>query len=168
MMKEFHGLEQIWKIRQIRNGKVIYEEVKKNIIPDEGEKAKVDTFYRNNGSLYFGAAMFYVGLYKGSISESTTIHTIPNEPSGNGYTRQSIERSSVGWPTIEKHEGDWRVVSKTVTITASGGSIGPVSGAFLCTSSDNTGVIIGAVAFSIERTIPAGDKIEFQIRSKQK
>jgi len=167
-MKEFHGLEQIWTIRQIRNGKVIYEETKKNIIPDEGEKALVDTFYRKNDSLYFAADLFCIGLYRGSISEATTIHTIPNEPSGNSYSRQPIERSSVGWPTIEKHEGDWRVVSKTVTITASGGDIGPVSGAFLCTSSDDSGVLLGAVAMTIVRTIPAGDKIEFEIKAKQK
>ena len=167
-MKEFHGLEQIWTIRQIRNGRVIWEETKKNIIPDEGEKALVDTFYRNNSSLYFAAALFYVGLYRGSISEDTILSTIPNEPSGNGYGRQPVERSSVGWPTIEKHEDNWRVVSKALTISASGGSIGPINGAFLCTSSDNSGVLVGGVSMTVERTIPAGDKIEFEIKAKQK
>jgi hypothetical protein len=167
-MKNFHGLEQIWTIKQIHNGEVIWIEEKKNIIPDEGEKALVDTFYRANSALYFASAYFYVGLYKGSINESTILATIPGEPSGNGYARTAVERSEIGWPTIEQHEGDWRVVSKTLTITASGGSIGPVDGAFLCTSLNNTGVLIGAVAMSVSRTIPAGDKIEFTVKAKQK
>lgn len=167
-MKQFHGLEQIWTIRQIHNDKILWEETKKNIIVDEAEKAFVDTFYRNNSALYFAAATFYTGLYRGSIGESTILSTVPGEPSGNGYARTAIERSVVGWPTIEQHENDWRVVSKTITITASGGSIGPVDGTFLCTSLDDTGILIGALAFKASRTIPAGDKIEFFVRAKQK
>lgn len=157
-------LEQVWMIRHIRNGAVIYEEKKKNIIVDQGEKAIVDAFYRNRASVYFASAMFYVGLYKGSISEATILATIPNEPVGNGYSRQSIERSGVGWPTIEQDgNGNWRTISKTLEISAVGGDIGPVSGAFLGTSSDNSGVLIGAVSMAVERTILADDKIEFQI-----
>jgi len=167
-MKKFHELEQIWTISQIHNGEILWTETKKNIVPNEGEKAFVDTFYRKNADLYFAADTFYVGLYYGSVGESTVLATIPGEPSGNGYSRVAIERSTVGWPTIEEHENDWRVVSKTITITASGGSIGPVNGAFLCTSSDGTGVLIGAVAMKVSRNIPAGDKIEFVIRAKQK
>ena len=168
MMKKFHGLEQIWTMSQIRNGRVLWTETKKNIIPDEGEEAFVDTFYRNNAASYFAADTFYVGFYYGSVGESTILTTIPNEPSGNGYARVAVERSNVGWPTKEFHENDWRVVSKTITITASGGDIGPINGAFLCTSSNNTGALIGAVAMKVSRTIPAGDKVEFTIRAKQK
>jgi len=167
-MRKIYGLEQIWVIRQVRNNIVIFEKEIKNIIPNEGEKAIVDTFYRNNGALYFSTETFYVGLYNGSIGESTILSTVPGEPVGHGYSRQAIERSEVGWPTIELDDNDWRVVSKTVSITAVGGSIGPVTGAFLCTSLDNTGVLTGAVAMSVSRTIPAGDKIEFVIRAKQK
>lgn len=167
-MNNYHGLEQIWTSRQIHDGEVLWTETKKNIIVDEGEKALVDTFYRANSALYFATDYFYVGLYRGSVSESTILSTIPNEPSGDGYSRTAIARSVVGWPTIEKHENDWRVVSDTITLTASGGNIGPVNGAFLCTSIDNTGVLIGAVAMTVSRTIPAGDKIEFLVRAKQK
>ena len=162
-------VEQFWDIKHVRDGVVIYQELdKKNIVVDEGEKAILDVFYRKNDALYFAGDYFYIGLYKGSISESTILTTIPGEPSGNGYSRLQVERSSVGWSTIGKHEGDWRVVSKELELTASGGNIGPVGGAFICTSSDNSGVLIGAVAMAIERTIPAGDKIVFQIRAKQK
>ena len=157
------SLEQIWKVRQYHKGKVVYEETKKNIIVDEGEKAFVDVFYRGNSSLYFAATpLFYVGLYQGSVSEATVLTTIPNEPTTGAYVRQSIARSTAGWPTIEKHENDWRVVSTQVTFTATGGTIGPVSGAFLCTSLDNSGVLMGALSMAFERTIPAGDVIEFE------
>jgi len=167
-MKNFHGLEQIWTITQKRNGRILWAETKKNLIVDEGEKALVDTFYRNLAATYFVTADFWVGLYYGSLAETTVLGTIPEISAINGYARVQIERSVVGWPTIEFHENDWRVVSKTITMTASGGNIGPVNGAFLCTSSNNTGVLIGGVAMSMSRTIPAGDDIEFTIKAKQK
>jgi len=161
----------LWTFQHIRNGKVIYEfRDKPNILVDEGEKATIDTFFRNNASLYFAADYFYIGLYKGTITESTTLATIPNEPAvANGYSRVSIERSSVGFPTIEQDDdGNWRVVSKEITYTASGGNIGPVNGAFLCTSSDDTGALIGAVASSVERTILSGDNSKISLKFRQK
>jgi hypothetical protein len=164
-------LECRWTFRQIRKGKVIYEFVdRKNILVDEGEKAMVDVFFRKKDSVYFSGDYFYIGLYKGTISETTTLATIPNEPAvANGYSRLAIERSSVGFPTIEQDEdGHWRVVSKELTYTASGGDIGPVNGVFLCTSSDNTGVLIGAVAASTERTIEAGDDSKISLKFRQK
>ncbi len=160
--------ECIWDIEHIRNGKIIYQEQTKNILVDEGEKAIGEVFFRDKAAIYIPSDTFYIGLYRGSVSESTTLSTIPNEPSGNGYGRESIERSAVGWPTVELHEGDWRWVSKQVSITASGGSIGPVSGAFLGTSLDNAGLLIGAVAMAVERTVIAGDTIAFQMRAKLK
>lgn len=164
-----HGLEQIWKVQHFHKGKIIWEMEKKNIIVDEGEKALVDTFYRDNSSLYFSAPMFYVGLYQGNIAEDTILTTIPNEPTVEfGYSRQSIPRTTLGWSTIELNEGDWRVVSQQVEFTAFEGNIGPVSGSFLATSSDNSGILIGALSFSFERTIPAGDLIQFEIRAKHK
>jgi hypothetical protein len=51
---------------------------------------------------------------------------------------------------------------------AAGGDIGPVDGAFLCTSTDSSGVLIGAVAFSLERTILAGEMVVLQLAAKMK
>lgn len=142
------------------NGKVIWEiKGKKNILVDSGEKAIVDTFFRNNGSIYLPGS-FYVGMYNGSISESTVLATIPNEPAAlYGYVRKAIERSTVGWPTIEKHEGDWRITSKQIEVLAFGGNIGPVNGAFLCTSLDDSGTLIGALGFGVEKTVESGSTI---------
>lgn len=160
-----------WNFQHIRNGEIIFEFTdRKNILVDEGEKAMVDTFFRKNASLYFTADYFYIGLYKGTVVEGTILSTIPNEPAvAYGYSRLAVERSPVGFPTIEKDtEGNWRVISKEVTYTASGGDIGPVNGAFLCTSSNNTGALIGAVAMGTSRTILAGDKSKISLIFTQK
>lgn len=160
--------ECVWSIKHIRDGKIIYQEEKKNILVDEGEKLIGEVVFRDKASTFIPTDTFYIGLYRGSISESTVLATVPNEPSGNGYERLPVERSAVGWPTMEQHEGDWRWVSKEVSLTASGGDIGPVNGAFLGTSLDNTGSLIGAVAMKVNRTCIAGDSFAFQLRAKLK
>ena len=164
-------IEQRWTVQHVRSGSVLWEVVdKKNRLVDVGERAIVDTFYRDKAANYFGMTDFYVGMYNGSISESTVLATLPNEPTSGvyGYTRQVIERSDLGFPTLEKHEDDWRVVSKVITYTAEGGDLGPVNGAFLCTSSDNTGTLIGVLSFGLERTIIAGDSILLTVKCKMR
>jgi len=160
-----------WDFRHIRNGKVIFEfRNRKNILVDEGEKLFIDTVLRKRASTYFASDNFYTGFYKGTVIESTTLATLPNEPAiANGYTRQAIERSTVGWPTLEKNsEDNWRATSKEITYTASGGDIGPLNGVFFGTSSDNTGSLIGAVATGVERTILSGDQAVFTIKFEMK
>ena len=126
----------------------------------------METLFRDRASNFFGDDDFFVGLYYGTISKATVLATVPGEPTGNGYVRNRIERTAVGWPTLESSNGDWRIVSKQVSLTASGGSIGPVQGAFVCTSSDDTGTLISYIAFGIERTILAGDEVTMQIKNK--
>lgn len=158
-----------WEIKHIRKGKILWEVIdKKNLLTDEGERVLVDTFFRDNSSTYFATANFYIGLYNGIVFEGTRLATLPGEPNGNGYSRQACERSSIGFSTLEQDEGDWRVISKELSLTATGGSIGPINGAFIGTSLDNTGALIGAVAMGVTRTILAGDLITFQLRIKIK
>ena len=168
-MSKHNQFECLWTFQHIRNGKVIFEfKDKPNILVDMGEKAMVDTFFRKRDSEYFPGDYFYIGLYKGTITETTTLASIPNEPSGGGYSRIQIERSTVGFPTLEQDEGHWRVISKEITFLASGGDIGPINGAFLCTSLGTTGVIIGAVAAGVESTIKAGSTAKISLKFKQK
>lgn len=150
------------------DGNIIGRERKKNILVDQGEKAVVETFLRANDAAYFPSTDFYIGFYRGSIAETTTLLTVPNEPSGNGYSRQVIHRSVAGWPTIEKDDGDYRAISEEVTFTSTGGDIGPFSGGFLCTSLDNLGYLISAVASSAERTILSGASMSLSLKVKVK
>ncbi len=165
-----HIYECRWDVRQWRRGRIIWELLdKKNLLVDEGERMILDIVFRNGGASYFPAPDFYAGFYNGNVSETTVLASLPNEPSvANGYSRQVIERSSVGWPTIEKHDGDWRVVSKTLTWTASGGNIGPINGSFLGTSNDNSGTLVGSLTFGVERTIIAGDSFTAALKTKLK
>lgn len=158
-----------WDIRCVRKNKIIWEiKDKKNIMTNEGRKAWLDTFWRNNGANYFGMTNFYVGLYKGSISASTTLVTVPEISVSYGYSRLVLERSTVGWPTIELDSNRWRVVSKELSYEAVNGNIGPLNGAFVCTSSDNTGTLINAVSTDVEREILAGDIAFFTLKVKIK
>jgi len=158
----------VWSFKQIMNGQIIWQVERHNLLATEGEKALVDTIFRNNYSAYFPVTNFYVGLYKGSVSKATTLATIPGEPSlSNGYSRLLCERSNIGWPTIELDDnGNWRVVSKEMTLTANGGDIGPADGGFICTSSNNSGTLIGAVAMGVERTILSGAQMIIQLKAK--
>ncbi len=161
--------ECIWNIRHLDiNGKVIWGTEHKNILVDGGEKAIIDSFFRDKDSIYFASANFYIGLYYGTMTEDSTLTTIPSEPSGYGYARQACERSVVGWPLIEQDDGDWRVVSKEISQLAVGGDIGPVNGAFIGTSLSNSGTLIGAVSFGVDRIILSGEAIYFQLKVKLK
>jgi hypothetical protein len=163
--------EMQWNFQHIRNGKIIFEfKNRPNILTDQGEKAMVDVFFRKQDAVYFAADLFYIGLYKGTITEGTTLATLPNEPALlYGYSRLPIARSTTGFPTLEQDvDGNWRVISQEITYTAVGGDIGPVNGAFLATSSDDFGVLIGAVAAGVERTIKAGDQSKIALKFKQK
>ena len=147
--------EGIWTIKHVRKGKVIWEETKRNALVDEGESIMLDSFFRSLNA----PTEFYVRLAFDSIQETDGLANIQREPVGNGYSAQLLERSTVGFPTLELHEGDYRVKSKEVTFAAIGGSIGPVNVAYLATTSDNTGKLVGYVALSIERTILDGDEV---------
>ena len=154
----------IWTITHVRDGKVIWSEEKKNSLVDEGEKSLLNSYFRATDS----PTKFYIRLCRDSVLEADTLTDIQNEPSGNGYAAVEVTRDSTGFPTIEMDSGDWRVVSKEVSFTASGGDIGPVNTMYLATTSDNLGVLIAFVDLSIERTALDGDTLYAQMRIKAK
>ncbi len=235
--KKKRGFEQIWRlVCRDKKGKVKWIEEGPNNLADEGEQQMLDVYYRNGAA----PSEFYVRLCYFEPKEWYGLDGIGGEPSGNGYSPQLLERSSVGFPTIEKsissdysgtaqggatnsitlasdassnddqYKGcvikitggtgagqtrtiisyngtskvatvnenwavipdstseytvfsDWRVISKTVTFSASGGTIGPVQYAFLATSSDNSGKHVAFKGLSQERTINDGESLDVQI-----
>lgn len=145
-----------------KEGVVIWEDKCENFLADEGEYAMLDQFLR-------GAAQYantYLGLVNDTPAETDALTDLQNEPSGNGYSRVTISSDNTGWPTIELDSGDYQVVSKTCTFTADGGTIGPVTYAFLASSSDNTGKLIAAVALSTTRTLADGESLDVDITVK--
>jgi len=137
----------------------------KNALVDEGAEVAIESFLRNNAALYMPDGNFYLGLYLGTMSRTTTILTIPGEPAGSNYSRQVVARSSVGWPTKEvDDDGFWSIVSTVVQFSAIGGDIGPFNGAFLATSSDASGRLISYVTDQFRRTILSDSFITIALR----
>lgn len=149
-MKSF--FDNIWTIKILdKDGKVLFEEAGKNALADEGEDWVLRAAFRKD----YSTDKLYVRLCNEVLSETTTLSQITTEPSGNGYASVELERSNIGFPTIEDVGGDMRLRSKTVTFTAAGGSIGPISTVYLATTphGDNTGKLICYKALQVTQTI---------------
>jgi len=165
MTKKHLWFDNVWTIQHKRNGKVIWEESGRNGLADEGEEAILEVYFRNDAS--YVPTEFYVRLCNDTLVETDTLITVLNEPAGTyGYAAQLLERSSIGFPTKELSEGDYRIVSKELTFTASGGDIGPVTTAYLSTTSNNTGKLIAFRSLSLTRTVIDGDEMVVQMRIK--
>ena len=156
--------ESIWTVKHYRNGKLIWEDEGPNAVSQQGEESLLESFFRGDAS--YDPTEFYVRLCNSTPTVDTSLATISNEASGNGYTPQVVERSTVGFPTKELDLGAYRIVSKTVSFAAVGGSIGPVTTAYLATTSDNTGRFIAFRALSLTRTILSTDTMTIQFRVK--
>jgi hypothetical protein len=144
-------------------GNLLYEELGvENALLDEGEQMVLDVFLRGATAV----SSFYLGLCNSTPGETDTLNTLSNEASGNGYARIAIEHSNVGWPTLALDSGDFMATSKTVSFLATSNSIGPVTSAFLCTSSDNTGKLIATAALSTTRTLANTDTLQVTYRVK--
>jgi hypothetical protein len=94
-------------------------------------------------------ATYYLGLDdRDTLSRSDELLDLINEPDTNGYTRQPI----ASW-MIESTGAFFRSVSSLGVFTASGGSIGPVRNLFLCSSLDDSGILIASTLLSGSTTI---------------
>ena len=153
-----------WEFGIRREGKIIHYEKHKNNLANLGERNILESFFRNIDN----PVQFFIRLAKDVIEETDTLANILNEPVGSGYSPQLIERSGVGFPTIELDSGDFRLTSKEVNFKAVGGDIGPVNVAYLATSSDDTGKLISSVPLSLERIILNGDEGFLALRIKLK
>jgi hypothetical protein len=156
--------DAVWTIQHIRDGKVIWEQARRNALVDEGERNVLLTYFRQENA----PTTFYLRLAYDSLLETDGLANISNEPVGNGYSAQQLTRDATGWPTIELDAGDYRLTSKEVEFNAVGGNIGPVNVMYLATTSNNTGLLVAFVPLALERTILAGDTLRAQIRPKLK
>ncbi len=151
-MRKWNGF--IWRARctDLKTGAILWEQERHNDLLDEGERSIVMSYFRAEEV----PSQFYARLAYDSISLKDTLADIQREPVGNGYAPQLLERSSAGWPTIQRVNGLWQITSKEITFTASGGDIGPVNVMFLATTSDNTGKLISCVPFDKTQSVVDG------------
>ena len=152
----------VWIVRHWRDGKVIWEDEKPNSLVQEGEESILETYFLN-GTAYI-PTQFYVRLCNDDLLITSNLTSIGDEPVGNGYTPQLLERSGVGFPTKELSGGIYRIISKVISFTANGGSIGPVTTAYLATTSDNTGKLVAFRSLTLSRTVLDGDTMTLQFR----
>lgn len=155
--------DSVWCIKHLDSkGNVLWQESKHNDLVDEGERSIIMSYFRAEEL----PTAFYARLAYDSISLTDSLSDVQNEPSGNGYDPIILERSSVGFPTIQQDAGDWRVVSKQITFTATVGNWGKVNVLFLATTSDNLGKLIACVPLTMTRVMNAGDSLVATIRIK--
>lgn len=154
-------IQTFWDERYYSKGELLWEKTyQKNSLANQGALAILQTYYQNTAT---APTNFYVGLCNYSPLVTDTLTTIQNEPSGNGYARQIVPASSVGFPTNDiAPDGNPRLTSWVVTFTATGGNIGPVITAFISTSINNAGILQGFLPLSMQRTILSGDSMTYQ------
>jgi len=154
----------IWDVSYFSKGEKKWSFKKENALVDEGERLVLESFFRNQ----LVPDRFKVGFCYGAMSEETTAADIPNEPVGNGYSRQTLERDTIDFDQIALDEGDWMVYTKEMTIVASGGDIGPINNAFMVTEHDDTGSVylLSFMGMPTTTIIYDGDLIAFRISIK--
>ena len=154
----------IWTGRHLdARGRLRWADCGHNMLHDEGEQFFCQVLFTEEAT---PPAAYYLGLdNRTSLAESDTLASLSGEPSANGYSRQAVNSDATDF-TISQESGDYQARTKTVTFTASGGSIGPVTKMFMATSADGTGKLVASRALSQERTLADGESLEcsFYIR----
>jgi hypothetical protein len=142
------------------DGSTLWSETAHNALADEGEQQMLDVYLRGATA----PTGFTIRLFNDTPVETDTVADLTGEPSGAGYAAQTIEKSAVGWPSLVLDSGDYLATSKTVTFTASGGPIGPVTYACLVSSDSK---LISYAALSQSRTLADGESLMITYRVKQ-
>jgi hypothetical protein len=150
-----------WTVRHLdRRGRLLWADAGHNLWHDEGEQWLLQVAFTEAQSV---PANFYIGLdARTSLAEADTLASLVSEPSTNGYARQPVasDATADGW-AVTQVGGDYRATSKTVTFTASGGSIGPVTKMFVCTVVSGTGgKLVASRALSQSRTLANGESLQ--------
>ena len=134
-----------------------------NALADEGESSMLDTYFRATNS----PTTFYLRLFNDTPVETDALSNLTGEPASTyEYAAQELTRNATGFPTLELDSGDYQVVSKQVTFTATGGSWGPVTYAVLATSTDSSGKLIAFNELSSAKTLASGETLKVTLTLK--
>ena len=146
-----------------KDGNLKWEELnRQNNLADEGEYMFLDVTLRAGTA----PSNYYLRLFNDTPIETDTLGSLTGEPTQYGYTAQTVERNTTGWPTLALDSGDHQATSSTETFTASGGSWGPVIYCVLATTVDNSGKLVSYVALSQSRTLANGESLQVTYRLK--
>lgn len=155
-------------IARNEHGVEIWRDEFHNILSDGGEQSVLDCYLRaqNCPSTYFLRLSNPTNCGNSSAETSSLATIATNEPSTNGYVAKELTRNTTGWPSLALDSGDYQATAQVQTFNASGGSWGPVTCAFIATTSNNTGVFVASGALSTSRTLADGESLQVTYRIK--
>ena len=146
-----------------KDGNLRWEELDRpNSLADEGEYMFLDVTLRAGTA----PSSYYLRLFNDTPVDTDTIGSLTGEPSGNGYTAQTVARNTTGWPTLALDAGDHQATSATQTFSATGAGWGPVIYCVVTTSTDSSGKLVSYVALSQSRTLAAGESLQVTYKLK--
>ena len=151
------NLLTILNIKHIRNNQVIWEASNlKNILHTQGEEYILKAAFSGES-----VASFFFGLdARDTLAAEDEMTDLVNEPSENGYNRQSI---AADFEVSIDSGGFNRAVSPIVAFAAAGGDWGPVKNLFFTDKEDNSGLLIASVALGTNLTVTDGDTISMRM-----
>lgn len=135
-----------------------------NITVREGTTAFLGMMFRDDQSVVAGGANFYMGLCgEAGVSDTATLADLTDELSEiNGYARQPIARSAVGWPVLDVINSQSHAQTLSVRFQAAGGDFsGSYSRIFLCNVLSGTVGTLLSISGKIDPAILIRDG-EFQ------
>lgn len=154
-MANFHLLTVLEIQHKNSNGDILWSAYNlKNIVHDLGEKFILDAAFNDTSVV---PDNFYFGLDNRTTPDETDVMAdLVDEPSTNGYSRQSI--SSDGAFTVALNDDDvYQATGPIINFSASGGPWGPVQRLFLTTSATASGVLIATVDLTSPLTALDGE-----------
>ncbi len=164
----FPSLRTFWEVRHYdREGRLLWSGQMGNIYHDEGEEFSVKVLFTEESSV---PANYYLGLdARSSLAEDDDLAALSGEPSGNGYSRQTVASDNTDF-TAQQDGGtsDWEAVTKEVTFAASGGDWSELKNIFLATSSDGSGKLIASAVFDTPRTVKDGEELKCTMTIRKK
>lgn len=146
-----------WEYWGVENGVAVLKmrDTQYNALSDQGEQDILETFYVN---ISVPPSDIFIGLSNTTLGETSTLAGL-TEVSGSGYARQTISRSTTGWPTRQLNAGDWQITSQQRTFSATG-TWTTANYAFLCSvSSGTSGRIWNYLQLSSPVTLNNGESL---------
>lgn len=161
MRNDWHGLIKILEIQHIRNNEVIWENKNLyNTVHLLADEYMLKCLFVNDGTLL--PTSYYLGMdNRTTVATTDTITDLVDEPSSNGYQRQSLGIED-GW-TVQYASGAYRAIGDIITFNATGGGYGPLRQLFLTNKIDNSGVLLATVPLTGVLNMSSGDSINLRM-----
>jgi hypothetical protein len=159
----WNGIMKVLEIKHWRNDKIIWERRNiKNLLHEKGEEFILSAAFSGGKISTVIPDNYYFGLDNRSLVKADQeMDNLIGEPTGNGYTRQTISSSN---EFIIGFENDhYQAVSPVLVFRASGASWGPVTNLFLTDQAGNAGSLISTAALGESVIVNDGDSITVRL-----